>query len=217
MTYQDGGTNTQTLPTSGGVPTNINDTIDSRIAVWAKIRNTTLIPAAKLRIPTASSRGAPLAVTNAIIDDDSFSAATLYAWSRAHVKRLIERLQSAPAPESGGLTFPDAGFAEGINVTAARNMRTTGIAIPTDAYFMLGVEFPADGSSETPSAYDIIRRADLLAVDVIEDGNAATSGDYVRLFDRNDLGFYAGQNAAGELTFSATLAGIFDVRIVRLA
>ena len=79
----------------GLTPAQVNDLI----ADWAETGNAALIPAAKYRVPTSTTRGGPLAVTNTVIDDDSHVAPTLYAWSRSHVKRLIERV--APAGMSG--------------------------------------------------------------------------------------------------------------------
>ena len=64
---------------------------DSGIARWAQEGNTSLIPADKYRAPTSTARGAPFAITNSIIDNDSHTLSTLYAWTRSHVKRLIER------------------------------------------------------------------------------------------------------------------------------
>ena len=57
------------------------------------------MPAAKYRAPTSTTRGGPLAVTNAIIDDDSHTAPTLFAWSKGHVRRMVERI----APSVSGV------------------------------------------------------------------------------------------------------------------
>lgn len=64
----------------------------SGVEQWAHVGVSELIPASKYRAPTSTARGAPYAVTNNIIDDDAHTAATLYAWSKSHVSRLIERV-----------------------------------------------------------------------------------------------------------------------------
>ena len=83
VSFADGATTTYTLPAGGS-----GDDAYS----WATVGDTTLIPAAKLRAPTSALRGAVFAVTNAIIDSDAHTAATLYGWSRSHVLRLIDRI-----------------------------------------------------------------------------------------------------------------------------
>ena len=110
-TFADGTTQSLDLP-SGGVDQTARDaaaaaqsTADARtttveaqaeargvVGDWAEEGNTSLIPANKLRAPTSATRGAPYAVTNTIVDNDAHTGATLYAWARAHVVRMVERI-----------------------------------------------------------------------------------------------------------------------------
>ena len=60
------------------------------IAAWARTNNADLIPAAKLRAPTTTGRGAVVSGTNAIVDTDSGS--TLLAWSLNHLRRMVHRI-----------------------------------------------------------------------------------------------------------------------------
>ena len=144
VTYSDGGTQSLTLPAGTGLP-------GDDVAVWAEEGNTSLIPADKLRAPTASARGAPFGVTNAIIDDDTHVATTLYAWSKSHVKRLIERLalqaSVSAVPTYTPLTGVLARSSGGASFTIPSSNRTAIIAALTGStYHSFLIEIAHGGS-----------------------------------------------------------------------
>lgn len=129
----------------------------------------------------------------------------------------VDAAIAAIPPAAAALSFPEAGFAQNLDIDDPRKMRDTGITIPADVYFMVGVEFPASGASETPSSYSIVRRADLMNIDPLADGVVGVSGDYIRLSDVSDIQKYLGRTPAGTITFSSGTTGDYDVRVVRLA
>ena len=99
---------------------------ETEVSDWAKTGNTDLIPAPKYRAPTASTRGAPVAITNTVVDDDAHTGGALYAWARSHVKRLIERIVPAwardvgtPIPADKLINAPSGGGGGGTSVGAA--------------------------------------------------------------------------------------------------
>ena len=58
-----------------------------------------------MRLATSALRGAVLAEspTQSLLTRDGHTAATLYGWSRSHVKRLIERIVPAWARDASTL------------------------------------------------------------------------------------------------------------------
>lgn len=91
--------------------TRLRQLVQAIVAPWARSGDSTLMPESKFRAPSATGRGGPRAVTNGIIDDDSYSGSTVLAWSRSHVKRLIERIvpswaRSASPPTGTGSGGP---------------------------------------------------------------------------------------------------------------
>ena len=109
ITFADSTTRTDALPAGmgggGGISiAQVDDRVEALVYTWAHVGDTTLIPSDKLRLATSALRGAVFGITNAIVlTRDGHTAATLYGWSRSHVKRLIERIVPAWARDASTL------------------------------------------------------------------------------------------------------------------
>ena len=74
---------------------------ESDVPAWARTGDTTLLPAAKYRAPTGTTRGAPFGVLNNDVDEGTGARLTVFlSFTVGHIKRLINRIVPAWARDA---------------------------------------------------------------------------------------------------------------------